>query len=376
MRTTTLVTLLIVSAAASVAFSGCVVQGNTRTGVLEVRWDTSGNACQGVASVRVRVEQSGALRDESPKLACSKGFHSFALAPGVYSVTVQGFDVGDNLYRSVQQAGLSVTENTNTLTPILVMSGQSGTGGSTGLVKLKWTVDGQAASVGCVKLGIQTVTVTVFDEQLAKGLAAQKVVCSAGEATIDGIAPGKVWLQLDGVDAKGYTFYGNVKVAGPVEVLAGATSAMPSAIDVVDLRASINVPWQFDNQKTCGGNNVSKIKIEIRQPYGKILVPMTAADATKPCDLHQGIPFADRVIDLQFIEPACIIPPGVEGLVICGILEPDLDIRAVSIDATTGETKFGGWLQVRDLALGKHSNNDKPLRLQPCGTQGVDCTVN
>ncbi len=366
-------TSLVGAMACALVISGCIVHATSNTGVLEVRWDNSPVACSGIAGVRVRIEKGGQLYDESPQLACSKGFHSFALEPGHYDVVVVGLSGSGKTIRTASLGGLQVESDTNTLSPELVL--KSGTGSGDAGVRVKWTVAGMAPATGCAQLSLDSVSVTVFDSKLTKALAQTTVACTVGQVAIDGLAPGDVWLQIDGVDKNEHAFYGNLNVIGPIGLASNTITALAAPENIIDLRASINIPWQFSNGKTCGGNGISIIKVEVRRPGAAVIVPLTANDAAKPCDLGPSNSLSERAIDLQFIKPTCNIPPGANGLIVCGILDKNLDIRAVALDEQSGAVGYGGWLKIRDLQLGTFTNNDKPLYLESCGASNVDCSM-
>ena len=352
---------------------GCVVHSTATTGILEVRWANDVSACSGLSGVRIRIERAGQIYDQSPLVACSKGFHSFALEAGTYDVFVQGVSNSNQVVRGASLSGLQVEVDVNTLSPVLTMGTVSASGGT---LRLKWQVAGMSAANGCAQLGLKTVTASVFNSTFSKVLAQEEATCSTGELEIGGIAAGQVWLQLDGRDAAEHAFWGNLKAYGPLDIVEGGTATLGEVLDVIDLRASINIPWQFANGKTCGGNGVTTVKLEISRADGTVLVPMSAADATKPCDIGAKTAMAQRAIDLQFASPTCTIPPGADGLILCGILEQNLDVRAVSIDEKTGTVSYGGWLKIRDLHLGTYTPNTKPLYLESCNAAGVDCSAN
>ena len=46
----------------------------------------------------------------------------------------------------------------------------------------------------------------VFDDAFV-GIAAVKVLCSLGEATVGGVSPGQRFLQLDGIDVDNNLFF-------------------------------------------------------------------------------------------------------------------------------------------------------------------------
>lgn len=351
--------------------SGCVVSTSANTGILEVRWANDGNDCAGLTGVRVRVERGGDVYAQSGTLPCSKGFQSFSLEQGTYDIFVQGVAGTGSVVRSGSMQGQFVEADVNTLSPIIEMFATSTGMGS---LRVKWTAAGMSAVTGCAQLGLDTVTASVFNSNFTAVLAQEAAQCEAGEVVIDDIPPGQVWLQLDGRDAQDHAFWGNIKAHGPLDIYADTVATPTTAQDVVDLRATINIPWQFANGKTCGGNGVGTVKVEISRPTGTVLVPMSDADATKPCDISAATPLANKAIDLQFTTPTCAIPANADGLILCGILEPNLDVRAVAV-SEQGVVTFGGWLKIRSLTLGTFTPNTKPLYLESCGTLGIDCAV-
>ncbi len=371
-RTNILSALSCALLASTLMVGGCIVHATSTTGVLEVRWDNSAAACYGIDGVRVRVKRGGQLYDESPRVDCSKGFHAFSLQPGYYDVNIVGLDGANTVVQYAGIDGLRVESDTNILSPVLKL--QSGAGGTAGLTA-NWTIAGMKAAQGCTKLDISMVTVTAFDSKLAKIVAQSKVNCTLGKVTLSNVPVGQVWLQIDAVDSSDHAFYGNANVIGPIQITAKTTSVLGLPEDIIDLRASIDIPWQFANGKTCGGNGVSSVMIEIRRPGGDVLVPLNAADANKACDLGKSNTMVERAIDLQFVNPTCKIPAGADGLVLCGIMDRNLDVRAVTVDEVGGALKFGGWLKIRDLQPGVFTNNNKPLYLESCNSNGVDCSV-
>jgi len=358
--------------ACALLLSGCIVHATSSTGVLEVRWENGPTDCAGVDSVRVRVKRGGQLFDESTHLACSKGFHSFALAPGFYDVTIIALDSNGKVIGDGGLAGLQVESDINTLSPRLALK----TGGLSGAgLRVTWTVAAQPAAQGCSLLDVDQVTVTVFDSKLSAIVAQSQVKCSQGHVTLAGMAAEDVWVQMDASDGSDQPFYGNPGAVGPIGLTDNIITALSQTLNLIDLRASINIPWQFANGKTCGSNSVNAIKVEIRRPGGDVLVPMSAADATKACDMGLTDTVDERAIDLQFVKPTCSIPDGVDGLIVCGILDRELDIRAVAVNAEDGSVSFGGWLKIRDLQAGVFSKNDKPLFLESCENSSIDCEL-
>ncbi|GEM_PF-3454778 len=360
--------ILAILVLAASTLSGCVVTQSARSGVLEVRWEVAACASSGVSSVRIKVRRGGFLEEDSGPLVCTKGFQSFSVEPGTYAVELTAKDTSGALISSADAGNLVVDPGKTTTTPVLplVATRRNTSGGS---VTVGWTVLGQPANTGCAKADIKTVTISMLNPSKTQVVAHASVPCNVGQATVLNVPAGQTWVQLDGTTSQNLTFYGNLALFGPVTVQAGFDTKLTSTLDIGDLRSSVGVQWQFANNNTCAGNNVSHVLIEVADSNKKVIIPVTAKDAKKPCEIDLNTPYAQRVVDLLFSEPTCKIPQGAKGLVICGITGTSIGVRVSALDATTGQILFGGSMEVLDIPAGTHTDLQTRVSLAPCSAQ-------
>ncbi len=359
------IAMLVVAALLGSLMTGCVVTTSARSGILEVRWNTSDCATLDLASVRVTVIRDGVIEDSSSALLCTRGSVPFSVPPGLYTVEVEGFDSNAVLVTSTELSNVSVFDDDTTTTrkiPLMEVQTRSGAGA----VSVNWTIFGKDPANGCKAHDIKTVTISLLNKSLTQVTAHATVPCNVAKATILNVPLGEAWVQLDATTNQGLTFFGNKNLYGPVLIQNSLEVIVPAPLDIVDLRSSVAVQWQFKNAGTCLGNNVGDVLIEVRDGNDKVVVPVTATDARKPCEITDSTPLKARAIDLLYSEPTCTIPPGAKGLIICGITTGKIGVRMSTIDKSTGQILFGGSMEVLDIPAGTHTDLQTKVILSGC----------
>ena len=245
--------------------------------------------------------------------------------------------------------------------------------GGAGVV-VSWTLFGQQPAQACAKFGIDSVAVSILNQAQTQTLGGTTVSCAAGSATVTGVPAGAGYVQLDGATAAGQYNYGNATLYGPIQVPASGSLILPAPIDLVDLRSTVSLDWQFADGATCGAHNVSTVYVEVRDGANKIVVPMNDPYAAKPCNLSAADANDVRLIDLQFAKPTCAVPAGAKGLVLCNILGSTLGVTLSTKDASTGAIAYGGSMQIKQIPAGAHTPVATPLLLAPCSSKNP-CTT-
>lgn len=362
--------LLCLATAATVFSTGCIVNTSTSgLGTIEVQWASADCNSLGVATVRVRSIASGFAEVSKGGIACDKGFATLVVNPGVHTVTIDGFSNGNTQVSQVSISNLFVEANGVTTTPIVNLNGGGiQTGGSTGAVQVSWTVDGQSAQVACGQRSLTKVTASILDATKTKVLASGSVACTAGGANLIDVPVGTVYLQLDAATADGSIIYGNPTAYGPISVSPSATMLVQTPIDMVDLRATVSLDWQFSDGGTCGQHNSQTVYVEISDTASgnKVVVPMNDPWAKKPCNIGPNSSYEARVIDMQFATPTCAIPFGAKGLVICGIRTSAIGVRISVVDDGQNAIFEGGNMNIKDIPAGQHTAITVPLMLSAC----------
>lgn len=346
------------------ALSGCVVTTTPHDGILQVQWRTADCAAFGIAEVDIRVRRGGFLQDEALRLSCTRGFQSFVLPADDYTVDIDSFDVSGVSVATRQFPGIAVfRDRTTTTERVSLVDSVRQAGG--GAITVGWTIYGKSAATACSAHGLKDVKISVFDKNFTSVLQFATVPCNAGKATLFNVQQGEAWVLLDGIGVDGLSFYGNKSAYGPLQVLNATEVIVPAPLEIVDIRASASLQWQFANAGSCIGNNVGYMLIEVRDGNGKVIIPVTDKDAQKSCDIDAAISLKQRAIDLLFSEPDCTIPAQAKGLVICGITQGRIQVRASTVDATTGQIKFGGEMTI-DAPAATHTNMEVRMVLKPC----------
>ncbi len=235
-----------------------------------------------------------------------------------------------------------------------------------GSVAVSWTIYGQPAAQACAKFGVDHVTVSILDASQSQTLGGATVSCATGSATVSGLTGGNGYVQVDGASAAGQFNFGNAAVYGPIQVPGSGTLVVPAPIDLIDLRATVSLDWQFADGGSCGSHNVSTVYVEIRDGANKVVVPMNDPYAAKPCNLSSADANDVRLIDMQFAKPTCAVPTGAKGLVICNILGSTIGVTLSTKDASTGAIAYGGSMQVKQIPPGTHTPIATPILLAPC----------
>ena len=362
--------LFCLTTAAALFSSGCIVNTSTSgMGTIEVQWSSAECNQFGVATVRVRSIASGFAEVSKGGIACDKGFATLVVNPGVHTVTIDGFSNGNTLVSQVAIGNLFVEANGVTTTPIVGLNGGGvQTGGGAGAIQVSWTIDGQSAQFACGQRSLTKVTVSILDASKSKVLASGEVACTAGGANLIDVPVGSVWLQLDASTADGSIIYGNANPYGPIQVTPSATMLVQTPIDMVDLRATVSLDWQFADGGTCGQHGSQSVFVEISDTAtgNKVVVPMNDPLAKKPCNIGASSSYEARVIDMQFATPTCAIPPGAKGLVICGIRTSAIGVRISVLDAQQNAIFEGGSMTIKDIPAGQHTAITVPLYLSAC----------
>jgi len=243
-----------------------------------------------------------------------------------------------------------------------------------GSVVVSWTIFGQSAAQACAKFGIDKITVSILDQSQTQTMGGATVTCSMGSATVSGLVGGSGFVQVDGASAAGQFNFGNAALYGPIQVPGSGSQVIPTSIDLIDLRSTISLDWQFADGGTCGAHNVSTVYVEVRDGANKIVVPMNDPYAAKPCNLSAADANDVRLIDLQFAKPTCAVPTGAKGLVICNVLGATIGVTLSTKDASTGAIAYGGSMQVKQIPPGTHTPIATPVLLAPCSGQNP-CTT-
>lgn len=364
----------LVAALVGLLASGCIVNSTTTGfGTLEVQWQVPGGCdSQGISNVRIRSSRGSIVDAEQSGIACSKGFQSLTVNPGVHTVTIEGFSAGGTLVASASIGSVLVDANRVTTTPIASLTGQSALGN----VQLSWTIAGQSAAAGCNAAGLSKMFISILDPSKTKIVATGEANCASGGANLTGVPTGTVYIQLDGATAGGAILYGNPTVFGPVEVLPAATTFIDGAIDVVSMTSTVSLDWQFQDGGTCGSHGSEFVLVEVSDLAGgqqTVVIPMSDAWAKKPCDIGPNATYDNRVLDMQFATPTCQIPAGAKGLVVCGITSGAIGVRISVIEASSNTILYGGSMQISQIPAASHVPIDVPLYLAPCNTTDNVC---
>ena len=354
---------------ATMTLSGCIVQSNGNTGVLEVNWTQS--VCSTASTVRVRASRNGAVESEVTGILCSHGTQSLFVTPGTYNVTIDGVASNGSVVGSATLANLTVFSGQTTATAPISLTGGSGSGE----VQLHWTIAGESAKFGCAKAGLTTVVVSLLAPTGGTVLSTAQTTCSDGGINLTGVAAGTYRLQLDGHTSGGALTWGNAQPTEAFTVAPGTSVIVQNPIELVDLRAAVSLNWQFSDNATCKSKNVDWVLIDVRDGANKIVVPMTDPYAKKPCDIGPNSEYDFRVIDMQFAKPTCAIPPNAKGLIICGITDKAIGVSVTTIDAFTGALQYGGFIKIENIPAAQHTAITTPLYLSPCNDTNNVCSA-
>ena len=243
--------------ACAALLSGCIVNADNDRGTLEVQWRPGdGNSCAslGINSVRVSIRRNQVLVDEIGGLVCEKGALAVTVEEGTYTAQVEGVASSGAIVAQTQVQTATVFGGQIQPTGFLPL--QPVGGQITSAVAVAWTVEGNAALAGCLKFGVQNVSVSVLDEAKSKIIATVTVACNAGQATVHGVTSGARWLQLDGINGQGQVAYGNSPLFGPFQVQPDTRHPIAKTIDLVKLSAAtggISVAWSVQGQAAVAG---------------------------------------------------------------------------------------------------------------------------
>lgn len=364
-RITTRVALLFTLATALV-LSGCVVQSNGNTGVLEVNWTQS--VCDLGSTVRIRASRGGAIESEVTGVQCSRRSQSLFVPPGTYTVTIEAIGGNGSVNGDVTATNLNVFSNQTTSTAQLSIAGNGA-----GEIRLNWTIGGESATTGCAKAGLTTVIVSLLGPTGSTVLSTAQTDCVDGGINLTGVAPGSYRVQLDGATKSGVLTWGNAQLGAAFNVAPGMSVIVQNPIELVDLRAAVSLNWQFSDSSTCKSKNVTWVLVEVRDGANKIVVPMSDISAKKPCDIGPNSEYDYRVIDMQFTKPTCTIPANAKGLIICGITGKQVTVSISTIDDFNGVLAFGGAMKIEAIPAATHTAISTPLYLSPCNNSNNIC---
>ena len=233
-----------------------------------------------------------------------------------------------------------------------------------GNVYVTWTVKGEQPSAGCSKRSIGNVTVRILDDKRAE-LASLEAPCTAGNATVANVPAGGRYVQIDAAGPAAPAAWGNVNLAGPLNVENGKVTSGTSPIDL-DQRSVISLDWAMSNGGTCAGNGVGMVYVEVRNAANQLVVPMSDAWAAKPCALTSADSYDARVIDMGFAQPKCAIPPGAKGLVLCNVPNGGAGVFLTATANGSTVPKLGGSVQIKGFEVGTHIAMLTPALLSPC----------
>lgn len=157
-----------------------------------------------------------------------------------------------------------------------------------GSVSVNWLV----GTSGCSGLSVDTVAVLIEGGELS-GTNVRTYPCSAGEATLSGLAPGVYDLTLRGQDQQGVDrFEGEAR---NVDVRSGGITSVPT-VRLTALPAVIDVTWYFDNGRMCAHNEIETVGITLFQDEYEVLTgEAPCQDAAMTID---QVPANTYVIDL------------------------------------------------------------------------------
>ncbi|RAL23800.1 hypothetical protein DL240_06500 [Lujinxingia litoralis] len=122
-----------------------------------------------------------------------------------------------------------------------------------GALALNWEV----SPMGCALSEVAYVEVELANERRSYQ---EQYHCGAGEAALEGLAPGSYELKLRGYDPGGAATFeseGRQVTVRPERV---------ESLDVVALKArpaELAVAWRFDNGRVCGANGVDKVEVTL-----------------------------------------------------------------------------------------------------------------
>ncbi|MSP91739.1 MAG: hypothetical protein EXR79_08040 [Myxococcales bacterium] len=278
-------------------------------GAVAVAWTVLGDtAATGCAKHGIKTVMASVLDDQKAKIlasvtvSCAAGHASIAnVPPGSRFVQLDGVGASGKVeYGNLTLTGpIQVFANAVTdVQPAIDMARLQ----AAGAVAAAWTVHGLASIAGCAKYGIKTVALSVLDEKKAKILATVTVPCADGQATVDNVAEGQRYVQLDGFTGQGANQpeYGNATLYGPVTVLPDKKTAVPVAVDMVKLGAaaasgSLSVSWTVQKQAAAAGCAAAKLATVyvtvLDETKSKALASVQApcsAGAAKLVDLPAG----------------------------------------------------------------------------------------
>ena len=251
---------------------------------------------------------------------------------------------------------------------IVVTDDTTGLGGD---VVISWTLEGQDPLTGCAEYGAGDVKITLLDAVTNTPALEAAALCSDGSAQLLAVPAGDYLVQIDVFTTNGVAIWGNASLAA-ISVFDGLVETAP-VLDLIDLRASISLDWQFGNGKSCADMGVSTVFVEIRDGANKRVVKMSAPDAKKPCALSVNSSFLDRVIDMQFANPVCSIPANAKSFVLCGITGSKVGISVSAVVDADGQIYEGGSMEVIDIPAGQHTVIDEPLYLDTCNDTNNIC---
>ncbi len=363
---------------------GCIVQTSTTgMGTLEVQWDTASCGPAGAATIEVQAVQGSFVAATKGGISCNKGSTTLVLDPGVYTINIRGFSNGGQAVTAVAVDDVLISANLESATPPISLTGGNigggggGGGGKQGTVEISWTVGGKAAAAGCKAHGVDKVVISVLDETKKTVLASGTAACGEGGANLVKVPEGRVMVQLDGVAPDGAVTFGNDPLLGPLDVQAGLEIVVQNPIDLRDLRGTVSLDWAFADGGTCGSHNTQTVYLELSDlsTGAKVVVPWNDPWTKKACDLGPSSSYAARVVDMQFADPTCSIPPDAKGLVICGVRTGSLGVRAFAVDKVTGNPTYGGTMTIKPVEMGKHTLVANPLLLSPCDSVPGACNT-
>lgn len=379
----------LLAAATSVAMTGCIASEHStltaepigQTGAVVLAWTVDGQtaatgcATSGLSKVEVLVLNSAKTQVLAKgSAACSAGQVTVAGVPVITEgwLQVDGYApndpagspswgnsplTGPHTIKANQTVQVAAPVNLVKLSGAIQPSGK-------GNVYVTWTVKGEQPGVGCSKRGITTVTVRILDDKRAE-LASQQAPCSAGNATVASVPAGSRYVQIDAVGPPAPAAWGNVNLAGPLNVEDGKVTSGAKAIDL-DQRSVISLDWAMSNGGSCAGNGVAMVYVEARNAANQLIVPMNDPWAAKPCSLTTSDSYDARVIDLGFAKPQCAIPQGAKGLVLCNVPTGGAGVFLTATSSGATVPKLGGSVQIKGFETGTHIAVLTPALLAPC----------
>jgi hypothetical protein len=350
------------------------------TGSISLGWTVLGTAANtgcakyGVQTIAISVlDGSGKQVISTGSVPCANGSAIISNVPsGSRMLQLDGLNAQGQLVvgNDPLTGPFQVTGGTQTvISPAVNLVQLSGAGGLT----LTWTVLGKAPATECAKYELTNVDVRVLDDQKTQVLASVQVPCKNGTATLSNIPAGARYIQLDGLGPQTADSYGNVLLAGPVQIMANNDAKLANAIDI-GKRTVVSLDWAFADGGSCASHQIGSVLVEVRDAGDKVVVPMNDPFAVKPCSISASSTYAQRVVDMGFVQPMCAIPPGAKGLVICNIPGSTIGVTLSGANQPSGAIQFGGSMQVKQIPVGTHIPVATALLLAPC-TAGNPCTA-